>query len=98
MRENLLLHADSESDPDLRWATGFVVPDPVFWFRTRGRSHLVVNALELGRARRQARVDRVVDSGAVRRRLVRRGVESPSTLDVLVAILRERRVRSVTVP
>lgn len=96
--ETLLLHADSETDPDLRWATAFVVPDPVFWFRVRGRSHLVVNALELGRARRQARVDRVIDAGAVRKKLLRKGGSPPSQLDLLVAILRSHRVRSVTVP
>ena len=60
MPETLLLHADSD-DADFRYAAAFVVPDPVFWFRKGPKSHLVVNALELGRARRQARVDVVID-------------------------------------
>lgn len=94
----LLLHADSESDTDLRYATRFVVPDPVFWFRKGRVSHLVVNALELGRARRQATVDRVIDSGAVRRSLQRRTGTPPRPLDVLVAILRRHRIGSVQVP
>ena len=32
MNEAQLLHADSESDSNLLYATGFVVPDPVVWF------------------------------------------------------------------
>lgn len=94
----LLLHADSESDPDLRYATSFVVPDPVFWFRARGRSHLVVNALELGRAREQARVDEVIDVGPFRERLTKRLGRPPRPAETCAAVLRSRRVRAVTVP
>jgi Xaa-Pro aminopeptidase len=98
MRETLLLHSDSETGPDLRYATGFVVPDPVFWFRRKGKSHLLVNPLELGRARAQARVDVVVDQNAERDRLAKRIGRVPKPLEVLVAILRRQRVTSVTVP
>lgn len=95
----LLLHADSESDTDLRWATSFVVPDPVFWFRKGRTSHLVVNALELGRARAQARVDRVIDLGAERKKAVKAAGGKPvKHLDVLVSILKTRKIAAVTVP
>lgn len=96
--ENLLLHADSESDPDVRYATGMVVPDPVFWFRKGARSYLMVNALELGRARRQARVDEVIDQSALRDRVAKRLGRGPRPLELLVIQLRKLRIASVTVP
>src|SRR5215831_4220449 len=98
MTEALLLHADSESDSNLLYATGFVVPDPVFWFKVRGTSYLVVNALELGRARAQARVDRVIDQGAARAKLAKTSKKPPTPSDVIASILRGKGVRSLRVP
>lgn len=98
MTEALLLHADSETDSNLLYATGFVVPDPVFWFKTRGRSCIVVHALELGRARAQARVDTVVDRGPVREKLIRGGNASPSLFEVIAEILRGKGVDALRVP
>src|SRR5436190_13717151 len=98
MTEALLLHADSESDSNLLYATGFVVPDPVLWFRKGARSYLVVNALELGRARAQARVDEVIDYGAERKRLERKSGSTPKPFDIYASILRKKGVRSLRVP
>lgn len=98
MDETLLLHGDSETDSNLLWATGFVVPDPVVWFRRRGKSALVVGALELGRARAQARVDQVIDQGAERARLEKATGKKAKPLDVLAALLKRRGIRRVRVP
>lgn len=79
--------------PDLLYATGFDAPDPVAAVRRPdGRTTLVVNRMELGRARRQAR-------GCA--------VESPDTLGLpadrsvaatLAALLRREGVRAVEAP
>jgi Xaa-Pro aminopeptidase len=98
MNEALLLHGDSETDSNLLWATGFVVPDPVVWFRHRGKSWLVVGALELGRARAQARVDHVIAQGAERKRLMKATGKAPRPLEVIAAILKRRKIRRVRVP
>lgn len=98
MNEALLLHADSESDANLLYATRFVVPDPVVWFRKGSKSYLVVNALELGRARAQATVDHVIDQGAERAKLVKKGAKSPKPLEVIAAILKSKGVRRLRVP
>jgi Xaa-Pro aminopeptidase len=98
MTEALLLHADSETDSNLLYATGFVVPDPVFWFKTRRASYIVVNALELGRARAQARVDHVIDQSAERAKLAKSSKKPPTPIQVLAAILRGKGVDSVRVP
>jgi Xaa-Pro aminopeptidase len=97
MAEALLLHADS-SDSDLLYATGFVVPDPVVWFRKGRKSYLVVNPLELGRARAQARVDFVVDQAAERRKLEKKTGSTAKPLDVVAAILRGKAIEAVRVP
>jgi Xaa-Pro aminopeptidase len=98
MTEALLLHADSESDSNLLYATRFVVPDPVVWFRTPRASYLVVNPLELGRARTQATVDHVIDQSAERRKFERRHRRAPKPFEVTAAILRGKGVRRVKVP
>ena len=98
MSPALCLHASSESDADLLYATGFHAPDPVLWFRKGRRSHLLVPQLELGRARATARVDEVLDYTAARARLAKRLGRPPKYAEVAVAVLRAKRVSAVTVP
>lgn len=98
MNEALLLHADSESDSNLLYATRFVVPDPVVWFKKGAKSYLVVNALELGRARSQAAVDHVIDQSAERRKFEKKHGRAPKAFEVTAAILRGKGVRRLRVP
>ena len=98
MNEALLLHADSETDSNLLYATRMVVPDPVVWFKKGKKSWLVVGALELGRARATATVDHVIDQGAERAKLVKKRVKSPKPLEVIAAILKGRGIRALRVP
>jgi Xaa-Pro aminopeptidase len=51
--DGYLIHAD-ESDPDQRYVSGFTAPDP-FTTLYDGDVHLLVSALEYGRAAREAR-------------------------------------------
>ncbi len=98
MEPALCLHASSESDANFLYATGMHVPDPAFWFRKGRRSYLVASALEIGRARREARVDEVVDQVAWTRRVERRLGRRPRPDEVYAAILASKRVAAVTVP
>ncbi len=92
------IHAGSESEADMLYATGFVAPDPFFWFRKGWRTYLVVSTLEVGRARATARAHHVIDFAAQRARLVRRGGGNPRYGDVIAEILRGKGVDAVTVP
>lgn len=94
----LCIHAASESDADLLHATGFVAPDPFFWFRKGRRSWLVVSPLEIGRAKATARVDGVIDYWEERNKLLRRTGGIPRYAEVMASILTARKVASVTVP
>jgi Xaa-Pro aminopeptidase len=96
--ETLLIVADSESDANMRYATGIFVPDPFIWLRHRGRSYVVMSDLEIDRARREAKVDHILSLTHYRKRLERRGQKAPKLRDILVAVLRDFQLRSVIVP
>jgi Xaa-Pro aminopeptidase len=96
--ETLLIVADSEKDANMLYATGMFVPDPFIWFRHRGRSYAVMSDLEIDRAKREARVDRVLSLMQYRKRLEQQGVKTPKLRDILLAVFREFRIRAVMVP
>src|SRR5262245_35083150 len=93
-----LIVAASEIDPNLLYATGFSAPDAFIFFQHRGRKHLVMNDLELDRARRLAKVDAVVALASVEEELKRRKHRVIDTGAVLRLIFQKRRIRSVLVP
>ena len=51
---NLLIVADSDHDANMLYATGMFVPDPFIFLRLRGKDFIVMNDLEIDRARQQA--------------------------------------------
>jgi Xaa-Pro aminopeptidase len=55
-----LLYAASETDADILYPTGFFAPDPFLFVQKGSQRILVMSDLEMDRARRQARVDRVL--------------------------------------
>ena len=93
-----LIVAASETDPNLLYATGFSAPDAFIFFQHRGRKYLVINDLELDRARRQAKVDTVMALASVESELKRRKHRVIDTAAVLRLIFQKRRIRSVLVP
>ncbi len=93
-----LMVADSERDANMLYATRMFVPDPFIWFATRGKSYIVMSDLEIDRARKEARVDRVLSLSRYQKQLKLAGVKQPRLSDVLNRVLREFRVRSVEVP
>lgn len=97
-RETLLMVADSEHSADMLYATGLFVPDPFIFLQSRGRPLLVMSDLEIDRARKQAPHCRVVSLGDCQKKLRRRGMKSPRFADVIREVLREQKIRRVTVP
>ena len=74
------------------------MPDPFIYLRLRGREYIVMSDLEIDRARRDAPHCRVLSLGKHQERLREAGVKSPGHAQVIAAILRERKIRSVLVP
>ena len=60
MTDNLLMVADSDRDANMLYAVGMFVPDPFIYMRLGGKCHVVMNDLEIDRARKQAAHCRII--------------------------------------
>jgi len=97
-RENLLMVADSEHDANMLYAVRMFVPDPFIYLRLNGKSHVVMNDLEIDRARRQARHCRVLSWSQYLKKLKQQGVKSQGVAAVIRQVLQEKRIKKVFVP
>jgi Xaa-Pro aminopeptidase len=98
-RENLLIVADTVRDADMLYAVRMFVPDPLIYLRIEGRCHVVVNDLELDRARKEAPHCRVISLNQCWNKLRQQGVRKyHDVAQVIRLLLRERKIRRVQVP
>ena len=96
--ENLLMVADSETNADMLYAVGFLVPDPFIYLRHGGQTSLVMSDLEIERARRKAPSCRILSLAQLTRELRKQQVNSPSLARIIQLLLRSHRIRNLTVP
>jgi len=93
-----LIIADSESSPDMLYATRFFAPDPFVFLEKNGRRTIVLNDLEIDRGKRTARVDEVISYGDVPKN-GSKPVKGPAKFHEMVAtFLKSRKVRQALVP
>ena len=92
-----LIYAAPETDADMLYATRFFAPDPFLFVQARGQRLVVMSDLEMDRARKQARVDRVLSWTRLAAE-VKRGGATPTVAAVAAHLLRGLRLRSVEVP
>src|SRR5262245_36045109 len=93
-----LIYSASESDSNMLWATRFFAPDPFIFIQKRGKRYLVMNDLEIDRAKDQASVDKVLSYSEYQKRCQARGAPFPSPSQVLIEVLRDLKIRSVEAP
>jgi Xaa-Pro aminopeptidase len=93
----LLLVSASEGDSNMLYAAGIFVPDPFIFFEHKGTRFVVMSDLEIDRAKKQAKVDRVLSLSLYQRKLRKLG-KVPTMVDVLDLLFRERGIRSLIVP
>src|SRR6516162_258634 len=93
-----LIYSASESDANMLWATRFFAPDPFIFIAKRGKRYLVMNDLEIDRAKSQASVDKVLSYSAYLKRWQERGMQFPTPAQVLEEVFRDLKIRSVEVP
>ncbi|MBN2694696.1 aminopeptidase P family protein [bacterium] len=55
-----LFFDSSELNPDLRYAVGFHIGDPVLYFEIEGKKYLMLSDLEIDRGKEEATVDEIV--------------------------------------
>lgn len=89
-----LIVAVSETDPDLLYATRFSAPDAFAFLEKAGRRTILLNDLEIGRGRKQARVDEIIAYSDV----AERAGKNATFGAVIVQFLKEARVRKARVP
>ncbi|HVM33310.1 MAG TPA: aminopeptidase P family protein, partial [bacterium] len=94
----LMMYAASEHDSNLYYAVKFSVPDPFPYFRVGGKDIILMSDLELGRAKKQAKVQEVLSYTDFYARTKKRGVEKPQVADVAVTFLKSHGLSQVTVP
>lgn len=86
-----------EKNADLYYATRFRAHDPFIYFELRGKKYLVLNDLEIDRARREADVDEVLSINPFVERASQK-MRVPGQAEVIHEIFSERRVRRLIVP
>jgi Xaa-Pro aminopeptidase len=96
--ENLLMVADTEHDADMLYAVGMFVPDPFIYLRARGKNYIVMSDLEIDRARAQAAHCHTLSLSQYQKELGRAGLRKTGFARIIQFLLREKQVRSVTVP
>ena len=94
----IVMIAASEIDSNLYYATRFLAPDAFIFIQAGIEKILVMSDLEVDRARSQARVDTVLSYSAYEARVKEKGTATPSMLDVLDLVLRERDTHRLLVP
>jgi Xaa-Pro aminopeptidase len=95
--EAILLHGDTQRNATIFWRTGFLAPDPVVYFEHDGKGTLLVNSMELERARKESRVSvRSYDEFDFTRLYRESGVRHAYT-QMIVALLAEHGVERVQV-
>lgn len=95
--ENILIVADSEHDANMLYAVGMFVPDPFIYFRYEGVCHIVMNDLEIDRARKKAPHCRIISHTQCVEKL-RGRVKRPGLAAIINLLMRERKIRKIFVP
>ena len=97
-QEARLIIADSETNADLYYATGFFAPDDFIFLQTPSEKLLLISDLEIDRAKSQSRIDKVLSLSHYLARAKNAGYETPATLDALCQLLGEKNIQKLHVP
>ena len=93
-----LIVATSETDADLLYATRFWAPDPFIFLQHNGKRTVVLSDLEIDRGRKQAKADEFVLYSQLEKEVQGKSRKAPPYEKVLGHFLRQRGIRSATVP
>ena len=93
-----LIIAASEVDANLYYATKFLAPDPFIFIVITNTKMLVMNDLEIDRARSTATVDTVLSYSKYEKKAKSGGTTSPRMIDIVHLILQEHAVTKILVP
>ncbi len=95
--DNVLIVADSEHDANMLYAVRMFVPDAFIYMRLDGKCHVVMNDLEIDRARKQAPHCRIISSTDCVQR-IQKTKGKPNTAAIIKLLLSDRKIRRIFVP
>lgn len=96
--ENILIIASSEADANLYYTTRFMAPDAFVFMEIGGTKHLLMNDLEVDRARAQAKVDKVHSISTLAKELREKTGKKVGYLDLIEGFARKEGADKFTVP
>ncbi len=96
--DSRLIIATSTGNADLYYATRIFIGDPFVFFQIGKRKFMVLSDLEIDRAKRVARVDKVLSLSAENARFKKKHGRAPQNMELVEFLLRERGVKSILVP
>ena len=94
MKKARMMYAASDADADLLYAMRFFVPDPVLWWQEGKATNAVFSILEVDRARKTAKVDRVWTF----EEFLPKGVKDRSAEALVSSVVAKRKLKQVEVP
>lgn len=95
---DILMIASSEADANLYYATRFIAPDDFVFFQIRGKKHLLMNDLEVDRAREQAEVDQVHSISKLAADYKKKHGKPARFMDLIAEFAKNKKVSEFTVP
>ncbi|MBI4411093.1 MAG: aminopeptidase P family protein, partial [Deltaproteobacteria bacterium] len=98
-RQATLIIAAPEADSNLYYACRFLAPDPIIYFETGDKKHLVLSDLEIDRAREQADVDKILSLADTLKGLRKQKKSSaPIYTRIVDLIFKAKKIREIVVP
>lgn len=97
-KRNILMVAASETDANLYYATKFIAPDDFIFVSVRGKKYLLMNDLEVDRAKKQSSVDEVISLSKLAAEFKKRYDRRPGYVDIISEFLTKHRVKNFVVP
>lgn len=96
--ENLLIMAASEHDANLFYATRFLAPDDFCFLQIRGKKHLLMNDLEVDRAKSTAEVDQVHSLSKIAKAYQEKHGKRGTYLDLVCEFSEQENAKEFFVP
>ncbi len=97
-KQAILIIAASEKDANLYYATRFIAPDPFVFIQTNGKKTLLMNDLEIDRAKSQSEVDEVISVSKLAAEYLKRYRERPTYVALISDWLKKKGVKNLLVP
>ncbi len=98
IKPTLLIIASSEKDADLYYATKFIAPDPFVFIRVRGKNYILINDLEIDRAKKQAEADGIFSTSRLAAEYKQKHKKACSFTELVLYFLEKQKIKSVLVP